>query len=181
MFSVAASTERGWLEELTLPNHALPLVIGSLKSMRAIHDPSGSFRRLRRTSEDLSKECWNNAVRAGLEEIVEDLGRVRNAYALRDWKNFRLHSPHVAIEAALVHCSLRRRAVLTEKNLLEAQLEGYSPGFTRALLTGAGIRIANNRQVLKCLEWMYGSLSEEASREGTAPTRYDSVNSYGQP
>lgn len=57
LFSVAASTERDRLEELTRPNHALPLVVGSLKSMRAIHDPSGSFRRLRRTSEDLPKEC----------------------------------------------------------------------------------------------------------------------------
>lgn len=181
LFSVAASTERDWLEELTQPNHALPLGIGSLKSMRPVHVPSGSFLRLRRRSEDLPEGCWKNAVRAGLEEIVEDLGRVRNAYALRDWKNFRLHSPHVALEAALVHCSLRRRAVLTERNLLEARLQGYSPEFARALLTGAGIRIADNRQVLKCLELMYGSLSEEASKQGSAPTRYDSVNSYSPP
>jgi predicted nucleotidyltransferase len=181
LFSVAASTERDWLEELTRPNYALPLVIGSLKSTRAIQDPEGSFRRLRRTSEDLSRECWNNAVRAGLEEIVEDLGRVRNAYALRDWKSFRLHSPHVALEAALVQCSLRKRAVLTEKNLLEAQLQGYSPQFIHALLTGAGIKMADNRQVLKCLEWMYSSLSEEASRQGSAPTAYDSITSYHPP
>jgi hypothetical protein len=149
--------------------------------MRAIHDPSEAFRQLRRTSEDLSRECWNNAVRAGLEEIVEDLGRVRNAYALRDWKNFRLHSPHVALEAALVHCSLRRRTVLTEKNLMEARLQGYSPQFIHALLTGAGIKMANNGEVLKCLEWMYSSLSQEAGRQESAPTRYDSVTSYAPP
>jgi hypothetical protein len=35
---------------------------------------------------------WKNAVRAGLEEMTEDLGRVRNAFELRDWKNFRYYS-----------------------------------------------------------------------------------------
>ena len=181
LFSIAASTEGDWLGEFTQPNYALPLVMGSLKSIRAIHDPRGAFQRLRKKSQNLSKECWNKAVRAGLEEIVEDLGRVRNAYAEKDWKNFCLHSPHVALEAALVHSSLRRRAVLTERNLLSARLQGYSPKFMSALLIGAGMKRAGNRLVLKSLEWMYSSLSEEASRQGGTPTSYESVTYYVPP
>ncbi len=75
LFSVPARTEIDWLDELTQPNHWLPLVVGSVKSMRAIHDPSGHFRRLRKRSETLSTKIWKNAVRTGLEELVEDLGR----------------------------------------------------------------------------------------------------------
>lgn len=143
LFSVAARTEDNWVEELVQPNYYLPLVIGSLKSMRVFYDPSRRFARLRKKSERLSAEHWNNAVRTGLEEMVEDLGRVRNAYAQRDRKNFLLHSPRVAIEGALVHSSLRRKAVLTEKNLLDAKLQGYNGQFASVLMVGAGMKGAS--------------------------------------
>ncbi len=178
LFSVSARTEKDWLNELTQPNHVLPLVVGSLKSMRAIRDPSDHFRRLRKRSETISSKIWKNAVRTGLEEIVEDVGRVRNAFAVKDWKNFRLHSPHVAVEAGLVHSSLRRRAILTEKHLLNAHLQGYRPKFGRAILVGAGMTDAKPKEVLDWLEWMHSSLNSEAVRQGAAPVSYDSVMSY---
>ncbi len=90
LFSVAARTERDWLDELTQPNHALPLVVGSPKSMRPYTTPSRHFRPLREKSRTLSSKTWKNAVRAGLKEIAENLGRVRNAYSVKDWKDFQL-------------------------------------------------------------------------------------------
>lgn len=48
LFSVATRTEKDWVDELTQPNHALPLVVGSLKSMRAILDPSHHFASSKR-------------------------------------------------------------------------------------------------------------------------------------
>ncbi len=181
LFSVASRTEKDWLDELAQPNHALPLVVGSLKSMRAIHDPPGHFRRLRKRSETLSSKIWNNAVRTGLEEIVEDLGRVRNAYTVEDWKNFQLHSPHVAVEAGLVHSSLRRRAILTEKHLLNAQLQGYGSRFGHAILVGAGMMVAKPKEALDSLKWMYSTLSAQAVKQGAAPVSYDSATSYVPP
>lgn len=181
LFSVPARTEKDWLDELTQPNHPLPLVVGSLKSMRAIHDPSGHFRRLHKRSETLHSQVWKSAVRTGLEEIVEDLGRVRNAYGVIDWKNFQLHSPHVPVEAGLVHSSLRRRAILTEKHLLNAQLQGYSSRFGHGILVGAGMTGAKPREVLDSLEWMNDSLNAEAMKQSAAPASYDSVSSYIPP
>ncbi len=181
LFSVAARTERDWLDELTQPNHALPLVVGSLKSLRTIHDPSGYFRHLRKKVETLPSKIWKNAVRAGLEEIVEDLGRVRNAYSVKDLKNFHLHAPHVALEAGLVYSSLRRRAILTEKHLVNAQLQRYGSRFGHAILVGAGMMEAKSKEALDSLEWMYSTLSTEAVKQGAAPVSYDSIMSYVPP
>lgn len=181
LFSVNAKSEDDWNRELTQPNFSLPLVVGDLKSLRIDYDPKGRFGRLRRRSERLPRGCWKNAVRAGLEEIAEDLGRVRNAYASKDWKNFRLHSPHVAVEAALVHSSLRRKAVLTENNLLDSELQGYDSLFVRALLVGIGTTRANNRSVLDSLEWLNLSLGKAAEEQGFTPTSLDSITSYVPP
>lgn len=181
LFSVAARTEGDWVEELTRPNYGLPLVVGSLKSMRVIYDPSGDFNRLRKKAESLPAECWGNAVRVGLEEMVEDLGRVRNAHLLKDWKNFRLQAPHVALEAALVYSSLRRRAVLTEKDLLDRKTQRYTPRFMNTLMVGSGMKKARAGQVLNSLETLFNSLCQEAKNQGATPVSYDSASSYTPP
>ncbi|MDG6921554.1 MAG: hypothetical protein JRN11_07430 [Nitrososphaerota archaeon] len=163
------------MKKLTSPNYVLPLVVGSLKSMRVIHDPSGSFRRLKRKSEDLPIVCWRNAVRVGLEEMVEDLGRVRNAYRSKNWTNFQIHSPPVALEAALVHSSLRRKAVLTEKDLLNRSSQGYAPRFTSTLLTGAGMKQAKTKEVMNSLEDVSTSFYREAKDQRATPVSFSSA------
>lgn len=181
LFSVAARTENDWINELSQPNFSLPLAIGSLKSLRVVYDPQKRFSRLRKRSEKLPRTCWKNAVRAGLEEIAEDLGRVRNAYFSKDWKNFRIYSPHVALEAALVHSSLRQKAVLTENDLLDTDLQEYHSQFKHALLVGIGTAHANNRVILDSLEWMHKTLSRAAKEQQSSPAVLGSISSYAPP
>ncbi len=181
LFSVAARTEREWLKELTSPNDGLPLVVGSLKSLRAIYDPHARFDRLRRKSQRLPTVCWRNAVRIGLEEMVEDMGRVRNAYLSTNWDNFWFYSPRVAMEATLVHSSLRRRPVLTENDLLNRRLQGYTPRFMKSLLVAMGIDEVEPRESLDSLEVLYDSLYGEAKNQDATPLSYDSVSCYTPP
>jgi hypothetical protein len=181
LFSVAARTEDDWLEELTSPNDGLPLVVGSLKSMRPIYDPRGRFEHLLKRAEELPNDCWKNAVRVGLEEMVEDLGRVRNANLSKDSTVFRLCSPRVAVEAALVYSSLRRKAILTENDLLDGRAQGYAPAFLKSLLVGAGVKAAGTRLVLDSLETLYDTLYSEARGQGATPVRYDTASSYTPP
>lgn len=181
LFSVAARTEEDWTEELTAPNYQLPLVVGSLESLHAIYDPHGRFDRLREKSERLPTSCWRNAVRVGLEEMVEDLGRVRNAYLSRNLNNFWFCAPGVVETAALVHSSLRRKSVLTENDLLNRRAQGYTPKFFSSLLVGAGVKEARPRQALDSLETLYDSLYHEAKDQDAIPVSYDSALSYTPP
>jgi hypothetical protein len=177
LFSVAARTEDDWVEELTSPNDGLPLVVGSLKSMRPIYDPEGRFERLRNRAEELPTDCWKNAVRVGLEEMVEDLGRVRNAHLSRDSAVFRLYSPRVAIEAALVYSSLRREAVLSENDLLN-EAQRYAPTILESLLVGAGVKSSGMKLVLNSLETLFDTLWSEARGQGATPVSYAVASSY---
>lgn len=136
---------------------------------------------MKKKSESLPAECWRNAVRVGLEEMVEDLDRVRNAYRSKDWKNFHLHAPRVALEAALVCSSLRRRAVLTEKDLLDRKAQEYTPRFMNALVIGAKMKRARATQVLNSLEMLSNSLYQEAESQQATPVSYDSASSYIPP
>jgi len=168
------------MSELTRPNHALPLVVGSLKSMRVLYDPHGRLERLKGIAEEIPVRCWTNAVRAGLEEMVEDLGRVRNAYLSKDMKTFRLFSPTVAMEAALVYSSSRRLAVLTERGLLDPKTQRYPARLASALMTGLGEE-AKAEQVLNALETLFKSVYKEASLQAATPVAYNSVSSYTPP
>ena len=178
LFSVAARTVNDWMKEMIEPNFSLPLVVGSLKSMRIVHDPDMHFDRLRLQSESLAASCWRNAVRVGLEEMTEDLGRLRNVYAGGDWINFRRLLPLVALEATLVYSSLREQAVLSENDLLDAKLQGYDQKFARALLTGFNKNSANHKRVTTSLEWVYNVLREAAEQCRSAPVNLESIASY---
>jgi predicted nucleotidyltransferase len=178
LFSVCVRTKAEWLEELMRPESELPLVVGSLVSMRAFYDPTGAFRRLRAVAEGLPERIWKEAILYRLEGIVEDLGRVRNSYEEGDLTMLRIYSPIVAFNAALAYASLRRKAVLTEKDLFDAGKQGYDSRFSRALMTAIGGREADPAHIVDSLSRLEKRLNSEAKREGVAPVRYRSAVEY---
>ncbi len=180
LFSVAARTKSDWLNELNQPNYHLPVVVGSLDSMLVFHDPSDEFAGLKAIAKALPEEVWKNAIRNGLEEILEDFGRVRNSYAVKDWLVFRIYIRSVAITAGFVWACLHRKVIFDEKDILPSHKNHaeINPKFNDAIRFATAPKSTNPKKVIASLnQWLRG----EALKQDAVPSTLRTASMYVAP
>jgi hypothetical protein len=183
LLSVTVKTEKDWRKELEEPNRSLPLAVGSLESILSIHDSKEIFVRLRNLARNLPDECWRNAVRNGLEDIVEDLGRARNFHAEKDWDNFRTMAVLVALSYAQVYASLRRMTLTSEKDLMSVFKKdlGESSEPARRHRIASCLTNGIDEDILESLEWLHQFLVDQARKQSAAPEDLRSISEYNPP
>jgi predicted nucleotidyltransferase len=183
LFSVNVRTEADWREELTRGNDHLPLAIGSLMNVLPAHDPTGAFARLRRLASGVPGEAWRNGVRDGLSGICEDLGRVRNFYAAKDWDSFRMMSGSVATGIALTYANLTRQILQTEKDLMKVFENGNSSDIevARAFRVAAKLETGEDVDVMEALNFLGEFLFREGAKQSALPDIFKSAWNYSPP
>lgn len=183
LFSVEVRTEESWRRELTEPNSHLSLSVGSLTHILPGHDPTGAFKRLSTMASALPVECWKNAVREGMEAIVEDLGRVRNAFERGDFRTFRINAVGVALSMALVQANLGRVSVVTEKdlNFIFEDLFGKDSEPARAFRIASRVEDGDDDDLMDALIFLGDYLVRESIRQSTMPQVHSSAGNYVPP
>ncbi|OGS42845.1 MAG: hypothetical protein A3K67_03530 [Euryarchaeota archaeon RBG_16_62_10] len=183
LFGVHMRTEGSWRKELLEPNRNLAFAIGALVQLVPIHDPSEAFARLRGLAESIPDECWRNAVRDGLEDIVEDLGRAKNFYMQQDRDNLRTMACRVAASTAVVCSSLRRRALLSENELVRVFAEEFGPDSEHARMYRIASRLddAADKEMMRALEWLHDFLVREATKQSAMHEDLGSPSEYIPP
>lgn len=183
LFSIEVRTEESWHRELTEPNSHLCLAVGSLAHILPGYDPKGVFKRLSVMANSLPADCWRNAVRDGMEAIVEDLGRVRNAYERGDYSTLRVNAPGVALSMALVQANLGHAAVVTERDLNHVfeELLGCDSEPARAYKVASRIEDGDDDDVMDALIFLGDYLLREAMKHSAMLQVHSSANNYVPP
>jgi len=183
LFSIEVRTEESWKMDLAEPNSHLCLAIGSLAHILPGHDPTGVFKRLSTMVNALPAECWRNAVRDGMEIIVEDLGRVRNAYERGDVGTFRVNAVGVAVSMAMVQANLARMAVVTEKDLnrIFEDLLGRDSEPARAFRIASRIEEGDDDDIMDALIFLGDYLLRESLKQSAMLQMYSAPKSYVPP
>jgi predicted nucleotidyltransferase len=180
---IDVKTERAWKKELEDPSDKLPFVIGSLETIQPIYDPAGSFKKLREMARNVPDEAWKMAVCRGLEEIVEDQGRVRNFYVRDEAENLRVMAPAVAAELALVYASIRKMVLHSEKDLsavFERAL-GADSRAARDYRIAARIEDSSDEDVVRMLERLHDFVFREAADRSCGFKDHESAEEYEPP
>lgn len=183
LFSIDARTEESWKRELTEPNSHLSLSVGSLMHVLPGHDPNGVFKRLSTMANALPAECWRNAVRDSMEAIIEDLGRVKNAYERGDFRTFRVNAVPVAMSMALVQANLGRVPIATEKDLycIFEDVHGKDSEPARAFRIASRIDDGGDDDVMDALNFLGDFLVRESLKHSAMVQMYRSASSYTPP
>jgi len=183
LFSIEVRTEESWRRELTEPNSHLSLSVGSLMHILPGHDPSGVFKRLSTMANTLPSGCWKNAVRDSMEAVVEDFGRVRNAYKRGDFRTFRVNAVDVALSMALVQANLGHVAVVTERDLnsIFEDLLGKDSEPARAFRVASRIEDRDDDDVMDALTFLGDYLVRESLKQSAMLQIHSSARSYAPP
>jgi predicted nucleotidyltransferase len=183
LFSVNVRTESEWREELTTGDDRLPFAIGSLMNVLPAHDPTGAFARLKNLALNVPGEAWKNGVREGISGVFEDLGRVRNSYADRDWDSFRMMSGLVAIGIAITYANLTKQILQTERDLTRVfeKDEDSKTEAARAFRVAARLDPGEDIDVMESLNFLGEFLFREATMQSALPQIYKSVRNYSPP
>jgi hypothetical protein len=183
LFSVNVRTESEWREELTMGDDRLPFAIGSLMNVLPAHDPTGAFARLKNLALNVPGEAWKNGVREGISGVFEDLGRVRNSYADRDWDSFRMMSELVAIGIAITYANLTKQILQTERDLTRVfeKDDGRKTEAARAFRVAAKLDPGEDIDVMESLNFLGEFLFREATMQSALPQIYRSVRNYSPP
>jgi predicted nucleotidyltransferase len=183
LFAINVRTEAQWRDELTEGDDHLPLAIGSLLNILPAHDPTGAFARLKNLASNVPGEAWKNGVRDGISGIFEDLGRVRNFYAAKDWDSFRMMSRFVATGIALTYANLTRSVLRTEKDLTKIFETDGSPKTeaARAFRVADGLDEGDDTDIMEALNFLGEFLLREAAKQSALPQILRSARNYSPP
>lgn len=137
LITVLLETREEAIDEVMGSGPGLHEALAGWRSMRALYDPSGLLRRLRRRARSPRGEQFRSASRAALLGAYEDLGKLWNAIEARDPDEAREMAIWFSGAAAESLFTLDRRVVRTGRRwFVELRRYGALGGALRRLRYG---------------------------------------------
>lgn len=108
------------LEQLTIPHHELPEILGGFTKILPIYDPQDLLRKLERRARQIPARIFRESAKLALIHSYEDFCRAKNSYLKDDYVVLKDSILGVTHSAALVIAGLNHRSFSSDKEIFKA-------------------------------------------------------------